>query len=107
MVFDPGPVPDNIESVHTGDIRDPAVAADAMQGIDLVLHAAGILHPRRIADLYAINRDGTAHLARAAVAAGVRRFVFISTNAAAGFAIISEISFSVFVRKKMTRITWA
>ena len=83
---DPGPVPDIIESVRIGDIRDPAVAADAMQGIDLVLHAAGILHPRRIADLYAINRDGTAHLARAAVAAGVRRFVFISTNAAAGFA---------------------
>ena len=83
---DPGPLPDNVESVQTGDVRDAATATSAMQGVDLVLHAAGILHPRRIPDLYAINRDGTAHLARAAVAAGVRRFAFISTNAAAGFA---------------------
>ena len=83
---DSGPLPSNIETIHTGDICDPTAAIAAMQDVDLVLHAAGILHPRRIQDLYAINRDGTAHLARAAVAAGVRRFAFISTNAAAGFA---------------------
>ncbi|MEE2873632.1 MAG: NAD-dependent epimerase/dehydratase family protein, partial [Candidatus Latescibacterota bacterium] len=87
---DPGPLPDNVETVQTGDIRDPATATGAMNGVDLVLHAAGILHPRRIPDLYAINRDGTAHLARAAVAAGVRRFAFVSTNAAAGFALDSQ-----------------
>ncbi len=87
---DPGPLPDNVETVQTGDIREPATATGAMKGVDLVLHAAGILHPRRIPDLYAINRDGTAHLARAAVAAGVRRFAFVSTNAAAGFALDSQ-----------------
>jgi len=87
---DPGPLPDNVETVHTGDIRAPATATGAMKGVDLVLHSAGILHPRRIPDLYAINRDGTAHLARAAVATGVRRFAFVSTNAAAGFALDSQ-----------------
>ena len=84
--IDPGALPDNIEAAHTGDVRDPDTAAHLMKGVDLVLHAAGILHPRRIGDLYAINCDGTAHLARAAGAAGVHRFAFISTNAAAGFA---------------------
>ena len=84
--FSPGDLPPNVESIHPGDIRDPAAATAALRDVDLVLHAAGILHPRRIRDLYAINRDGTAHLARAAVRAGVSRFAFVSTNAAAGFA---------------------
>jgi nucleoside-diphosphate-sugar epimerase len=75
-----------IDDIVEGDIRDPEAVADAMQGVDLVLHAAGIIHPRRIRDLYEINRDGCRCLVSAAVQAGVRRFVFISSNAAAGFA---------------------
>lgn len=75
-----------IEDVVEGDIRDPEAVAQAMQGVDLVLHAAGIIHPRRIRDLYEINRDGCSCLAAAAARAGARRFVFISSNAAAGFA---------------------
>lgn len=70
-----------------GDIRDPDVVATAMRGTELVLHAAGIIHPPRIRELYEINRDGCRCLGSAAVAAGVQRFVFISSNAAAGFAI--------------------
>jgi nucleoside-diphosphate-sugar epimerase len=79
-----------IDAVVEGDIRDPRAVADAMVGVDLVLHAAGIIHPRRIRDLYEINRDGCRCLAKAAVQAGVRRFVFVSSNAAAGFAASPE-----------------
>ncbi len=79
-----------IDTVVDGDIRDPGAVTDAMVGVDLVLHAAGIIHPRRIRDLYEINRDGCRRLAEAAVESGVRRFVFVSSNAAAGFATSPE-----------------
>ncbi len=75
-----------IDDVVSGDIRDPQSVATAMRDVSLVLHAAGIIHPRRINELYAINRDGCCCLASAAARAGVRRFVFVSSNAAAGFA---------------------
>ncbi|MSR84214.1 MAG: NAD-dependent epimerase/dehydratase family protein [Candidatus Latescibacteria bacterium] len=79
------PIPPSAE-VQVGDVRDRAILARAVQGVDLVLHAAGLIHPRRIADLYSVNRDGTARLAEASIRAGVRRFAFVSSNAAAGFA---------------------
>jgi len=51
-----------------------------------VVHAAGVIHPRTTQDWYRINRDGTLALARAAKAAGAKRFVFVSSNAAQGAA---------------------
>src|SRR5579862_3223577 len=68
----------------SADLRDTAALRSATQGIDSVLHAAGILHVRRTDDWYQINTHGTRNLVWAAVQAGVRRFVFISSNAAAG-----------------------
>lgn len=76
----------SIAEIQVGDVRDSALLASAVQGVDLVLHAAGLIHPRRIGDLYSVNRDGTARLAGAAIRAEVRRLVFVSSNAAAGFA---------------------
>ena len=75
-----------IDDVIEADIRDPQAVTAAMKDVTLVLHAAGIIHPRRIRDLYSVNRDGCRCLATAAVQAGVRRVVSISSNAAAGFA---------------------
>ena len=60
-----------------------ATACAGMQG-GVVLHAAGVIHPRRTSEWYEINRDGTLTLAKAAQNAGMRRFVFISSNAAQG-----------------------
>jgi nucleoside-diphosphate-sugar epimerase len=83
---EPAPQTPGIAEVQRGDVRDPEALRRAAQGADLVLHAAGLIHPRRIGELYSINRDGTARLAAAAVQMGVRRLVFVSSNAAAGFA---------------------
>lgn len=71
-----------------GDMVDPAIQSAACKGLEgcAVVHSAGIIHPRRTGDWYRINRDGTLGLARAAKAARVRRFVFISSNAAQGAA---------------------
>ena len=76
-----GPLP--VEGV-VGDLRSPASLAAALDGVDLVLHAAGLLHVRRTRDWYDVNTRGTEHLASVAAQAHTKRFVLISSNAAAG-----------------------
>ena len=66
------------------DLRDRSSLLDATGGVDTVLHAAGVLHVRRTQDWYEINTRGTERLLDAAVDNHVERFVFISSNAAAG-----------------------
>ncbi len=72
--------------VVTGDVRDYAAMlrfTDGMQN-GLLIHCAGVVHPKRIGDFYSINLDGTRHVLKAAIHAGVRRAVIISSNSAFG-----------------------
>ncbi len=71
-----------------GDIRDPAAVGRLCAGAvgATAFHLAGIIHPRRIRELYGINTEGTRHLLAAATAAGVRRVVATSSNSPAGVA---------------------
>lgn len=53
-----------------------------LAGVDVVIHLAAKVHQRdggTPADYLRVNRDGALRLAASAAAAGVRRFVFIST----------------------------
>lgn len=68
------------------DITDPESCAQAFQRagkVDAVVHAAALAHvkpgriPKRLCER--VNTDGTANVLAAAHAAGVRRFVFISS----------------------------
>jgi nucleoside-diphosphate-sugar epimerase len=66
---------------RTGDIRD--VTPDDLEGFDAVIHLAAIsndpighLNPEAT---YAVNAHGAVHIARAAKAAGVPRFLFSSS----------------------------
>jgi nucleoside-diphosphate-sugar epimerase len=56
----------------------------AVENADVVVHAAGITRARRAEDYHSVNAEGTARLAAAALGAGVRRFVLISSLAARG-----------------------
>lgn len=73
----------NLEFVY-GDLLDPKASSAAVHDVDTIVHAAGLLHARRTHDWYAVNTGGTKALAEAAAAAGVKRFVFLSSNAASG-----------------------
>lgn len=70
--------------VVTGDVRNPESLTTAMQGVDTVFHLAGLIHPKKIPELYEINTEGTKNMLAAARAAGVRRFIYISSNSPAG-----------------------
>jgi nucleoside-diphosphate-sugar epimerase len=53
-------------------------------GASTVFHAAGLVHPRRVSELYQINVDGTRNILDAAIASKARRFIFVSSNSPAG-----------------------
>jgi len=67
----------------TGDLRDPASVARAMQGARRVFHVAADyrLWARRKQDIYDSNVGGTKNLLDAAVRAGVEQFIYTSTVA--------------------------
>ena len=62
----------------------PEDLSRAVKNVDLVVHAAGITRARRVEDYRSVNAGGTRMLADAALEAGVRRFVLISSLAARG-----------------------
>ena len=62
-----------------GDLAEPAALARAVDGIETVVHAAAMLEAQGAADWERINVAGTAALARACRASGVRRFIHVSS----------------------------
>lgn len=70
--------------VVRADLRDRRALAGCCEGAALVVHAAGIIHPERTQELFDINVDGTRHMLEEARAAGVKRFVMVSSNSPAG-----------------------
>jgi nucleoside-diphosphate-sugar epimerase len=70
--------------IVSADLRDRRALRDACKGAELVVHAAGIIHPRRVQELFDINLEGTRNLLDEAVASGARRFLLVSSNSPAG-----------------------
>lgn len=77
---------DGVEVV-IGDISRADTARRLLRDADAsteVVHAAGIIHPRRTREFIEVNAHGTRHLAEAALDRGVRRVVHISSNSPFG-----------------------
>jgi nucleoside-diphosphate-sugar epimerase len=72
--------------VVLGDVCDPDATSSACAGADAVIHTAAVVREDGPRELYdRVNVRGTAQVARAARAAGVRRFVHISSVMVHGF----------------------
>jgi nucleoside-diphosphate-sugar epimerase len=71
--------------VACGDVRDRATVDAAAHGMEAVIHCAAVIHPPRARDFWEVNARGTRHVVEAAAGAGVRRLLYVSSNAAAGF----------------------
>ena len=70
----------------TGDVTDAPSLPAAAEGVDAVVHAAGLVKARNEAEFMAVNATGTANLlsAIAGAAPDLRRFVYVSSLAAHG-----------------------
>lgn len=73
------------EEVATVDIRDPAALERSMEGIDCVIHLAGMPEEDAWEKILPLNIEGCYNVFEAARRRGVRRMVFASSNHAVGF----------------------
>ena len=77
--------PDGVAAVPAGELDGSGQWSAALAGIDTVVHAAGRAHvlgesaEEAERAHHTVNAEGTLHLARQAVRAGVRRLVFVSS----------------------------
>lgn len=87
-IREPAPLPGGdgaAEEVVIGSLTDPDVLAEAMRGVDAVVHLGGQSRESDVRDVLESNMLGTYRLCEAARAAGVNRLVLASSNHAAGF----------------------
>ncbi|MCP9487135.1 MAG: NAD(P)-dependent oxidoreductase [Gaiellaceae bacterium MAG52_C11] len=74
----------SVEALN-GDVRDPAAVRRLVAGAEVVVHAAAALPIQASRQsILSVNVDGTANVLAAALEAGVRRVVFISSTAVYG-----------------------
>jgi len=73
----------SLELVY-GDVRDGESLRQAAAGVDCVFHLGAAVRARDRRDFEQVNCAGTRLVAEACIAAGVKRFVFFSSAAAAG-----------------------
>jgi nucleoside-diphosphate-sugar epimerase len=75
-------------AVHRGDIRRPDDLAGPLEGVDGVIHLAAMMDVwRPMEEYHAVNVTGTENVCRAALAAGVRRLVHMSSSSVYGMAL--------------------
>ena len=84
--FDPAAYGWTKTEYRRGDVRDPRLLRDVFRGADVVAHLAFQVTGAAPGEMIrSVNIDGTLNVFDAAVAAGVRRFVYASSVAAYGF----------------------
>jgi nucleoside-diphosphate-sugar epimerase len=66
--------------VVIGDLYDTGTLPSAVEGMDAVIHLAALFRTFDNEGIIKTNHAGTVALANAAVAAGVKRFIFVSTG---------------------------
>jgi nucleoside-diphosphate-sugar epimerase len=78
-------LPEGVECVPTGDLAAAPDLSRVLRGIDVVIHLAARVHMLNdeekdpLTAFRKTNVDATLHLARAAVDAGVKQFIFLSS----------------------------
>jgi nucleoside-diphosphate-sugar epimerase len=78
----PASLPDGTASAVIGDLARPQNMSAALEGVDAVIHSAGLAHAMSGIpedDYRVLNTEATIGLARAARRAGAKRFVFLSS----------------------------
>ncbi|MGC6486364.1 MAG: NAD-dependent epimerase/dehydratase family protein [Planctomycetota bacterium] len=91
LLLRPGQTPTAFERLTyqrvDGRLEDSDALERGLRGADRVVHLAAVVSfcPEDRGRMFAVNADGTERLARLALAAGVRRFLHVSTISAVGY----------------------
>lgn len=91
---------ENVEVVIVGAIDEDTDWAEALQGMDVVIHLAARVHVMKelsagpLAEFRKVNVQGTENLARQASRAGVKRLVYVSSIKVNGEATSGDEKFS-------------
>lgn len=78
-------LPPAVDRIHIGNLTGATDWSEALEGIDVVVHAAAKAHESPAAagtgdsGMYEANVEATLALARQSLAAGIKRFVFLGT----------------------------
>ena len=72
--------------IFSGDLSNGSGLVDFFDGAEgaRLIHTAGVIHPKKVQEFYAVNRDGTSRLLEAAASAGLWRAVVVSSNSPCG-----------------------
>jgi len=81
--FDYTDVKDKINAIK-GDIRDKKTVEEAVQGVDIIVHAAAALPLYKKEDIFSTDIDGTRNILEAAYRHKVKRVIHISSTAVYG-----------------------
>ncbi|MEV6400423.1 NAD(P)-dependent oxidoreductase [Streptomyces sp. NPDC051907] len=83
-LFDATPI-EGVSDAVTADLADTEALREAVQGVDAIVHLAGISLEAPFEKIVRANIEGLHNLYEAARAQGVRRVVYASSNHAVGF----------------------
>lgn len=92
--------PEGVRQLLVGDVLSTTDWSSAFQGVDALVHCAARVHvmqddaSNQLKAYRLVNVEGTLNLARQAAAAGVRRFVFVSSIKVNGEATLSDQPFT-------------
>lgn len=95
-----GKLPDVVEKIYISDIDRATNWTQSLSGVNVIVHSAARVHilhedPTQSLERFrAVNVDGTLNLARQAIQAGVKRFIFISSIKVNGETTASGRAFS-------------
>jgi nucleoside-diphosphate-sugar epimerase len=68
--------------IRPGDLKQPDLLAQALSGVDTVVHIAALTKSTRESDYFEINVEGTQNLIDASLDCGVKKIIYISSAAA-------------------------
>jgi nucleoside-diphosphate-sugar epimerase len=73
----------NVE-LFEGGVEQIDRVREAVDGVDAIIHAAGLIKARSTDEFFAVNVGGTSNLVEASRGRGLKRFVFVSSLEACG-----------------------
>ncbi len=81
-----------------GDITTPESLDGVTDGIEIVFHIVGLVHAKffDVQNFFRVNTEGTRNILQCAIKAGVRRFVYVSSNSPVGCNYEKDVLMSEF-----------